>query len=409
MYQNGTCRYIKTYSNEQEKSAKTGHFVISLVVLCLMSMDFKTRFFYFAFAVFGVTILMQRMHFELPQAFLPAMILAVSMVMFSPSAQGWSLAKIRPFAYPLCVIAGYNMIFAENRKDAEKQITAILIALAVGAFSHYALNMIFNWGKTTDRNTLDFWTKSILAATGQSSLASLMVGVAISVLFSDYTRKIKFIFLAILVCITYYNLMLGGRTLFVLMIVLMIANILAEWVRNKNAQKRMKILFILLLIVLLVFFIIRLNLFGVVDIFYSSNFFTRFFMDSGSDGFTQDGRMTYKMLFLENMLWYPLGGNELHKAVGNHYAHDIFLDTYSDSGIFAFFAIVTMVGYYIVRTIRTYRYKQTSLRFKKLLMNTMIVIVIVFCMEPTLDATPWLFASFCVFYGSLARLTEFDP
>ena len=108
------------------------------------------------------------------------------------------------------------------------------------------------------------------------------------------------------------------------------------------------------------------------------------------------------------MLFYPFGGNELRRVIGNHYAHDIFLDTYSDSGIFAFISILIMVSSYAVSTIRFYMHLQSNPIVKKVLMNLMIIVLIMFCMEPTIESTPWLFASFCVLYGAASKLYEFS-
>lgn len=407
MYPNGTCKYIKYNNKSVNESARLGQQAIILVLLCLMAMDFQTRFFYFAFALLAVVILFQRMEFELPQAVLPALVLAVSMCLFSPTTKGWALGMVRPFAYPLCVITGYNIIDTYDKEKAEKQLIWIIIALAIGSFSHYFLNMVFNWGKSVDRNTIDFWTRSILSATGQSSLACLMVGVSIPILFSDVKKIYKIIFAAFLMSIMYYNLMLGGRTLFVLIIILLVVNLVSEWKKNRHSNTRIKIFFLLLLFVVLLFTAISFNLFGIVDVFYKSNFFVRFHMKRGGESLTDDGRMTYKLLYLKNMLNYPFGGKELYKAIGRHYAHDIFLDTYSDSGVFAFISMIIMVGCFTVRSVKLYFNQQINYLAKKLLINVTIIMIAVFCMEPILDATPWLFASFCILYGCVAKKMEY--
>ena len=402
-----TSRYIRVNTVEQERSAEKTRRIIAIILLCLMSMDFQTRFFYFAFALFGVLILIRRSKFVFPQAVIPAFILSVAMCAFSPSTKGWLLALVRPFAYPFCVIAGYNLISTENDKHPEKQIVGIIIALAFGAYFHYMLNMIYNWGKTVDRNTIDFWTKSVLAATGQSTLAALMIGVSIPMLFSENRKGLKFLFAVILLSILYYNLMLGGRTVFVLTIILLVLNIVVEWIKNRSGNTRIYIFLSLFFFSIIVYFIIRFNLFGIQNIFYESNFFTRFFSGTQEDSITGDSRMKYKLLYLQKMIWHPFGGNDLHRAVGNHYAHDLLLDTYSDSSVFAFSAILFMLINCIVKTVRIYRNKETDSWAKKLLVNVIITFCMMFFMEPIFDGMPWLFASFCVIYGAIIRIEEY--
>lgn len=408
MHPNGTCQYIRSYDARKNRAGEMGQYIVSLLLLCLMSMDFKTRFFYFAFILFGTMVIMQRLKFEIPQAVIPAAILAVSMCLFSNSTRGWALAMIRPLAYPLCVIVGYNLVLSNSREEMEKKIVGVAIALAIGAYCHYFLNMIINWGKTTDRNTIDIWTRTVISATGQSSLASLMIGIGIPMLFLEIKGKYKIIASAIIISIVYYNLMLGGRTLFILLFALLIINIMTEWIKNRKPHMRLRIIVVFLLLVILFFCIIHFNLFGVVDTFQRSNFFARFFSKSGNENVIEDNRMSYKILYLKKMHLYPFGGDELHRAIGNRYAHDIFLDTYSDAGVFAFISVLIMVGCYIARTTRMYFNRYSNPAIKKILANLMMIIMVMFCTEPTIESTPWLFASFCVLYGSISRQNEYN-
>lgn len=409
MNQDSPCKYIKSidYQTDKSRTLENLTLFIELILLSLMSMDFRTRFFYFAFALFGVLIIFQRMKFETPLAVIPAIILSVSMCLFSPTTRGWTLGMIRPFAYPLCVIAGYNLVNVAEKKKAERQIVYIIIALAFGACTHYVLNMIINWGKSVDRNTIDYWTKSVLAATGQSALASLMIGVAIPLLFTEIKKRYKFLALGILVCILYYNLVLGGRTIFVLFFAMLFINILSSIIRSKSGIKRIRILFILFIIAVFIFVLIRFNIFGINDLFVKSNFYKRFFA-ANHDNVTEDGRSEYRILYLKNMFFYLFGGNELRRAVGNHYAHDLLLDLYSDSGFFAFVAVLFMLGFCLIKTFKLFRDPQTGSIFKRILVNVIITFFTMFAMEPILDGMPWMFASFCIIFGSITRIMELN-
>ncbi len=408
MHQEKACKYFKSSSRLAiaSRSTEKGAQALILVFLCLMSMDFQTRFFYFAFALFGVLIILQRLNLKIPQVCIPALVLSVSMCVFSKSTRGWALAMVRPFAYPLCVIVGYNMINTDNRGRAEKQIFAVLISLALGAYIHYLLNMIYNWGRSADRNTFDYWTKSVLAATGQSSLASLMIGIIIPLLFSEVKAGYKLLLFSVLFSILYYNLMLGGRTIFILVIILLFLNIVSKWIRKKTSQTRIKIILSLILTIIIILTIVQFNIFGIKDIFYRSNFFYRFFVESEGSGVTEDGRLTYRLLYLKNMIFYPFGGNELHNAVGRHYAHDLLLDTYSDSGVFSFVALVIMLIMCVLRTKMIYKSSLLNTLYKDVLFNSIVVFFVIFAVEPIFDGMPWLFASFCVIYGAIAKATE---
>ena len=404
MYQSNINKYLKNIKTRRTQMAKIEQ-IILLVILSLLSMNFVARVFYLAFILFVVIAILQK-GLDIPGAVFPTFLLAISMCMFSPSAHDEILGMIKPFTYPLCVIIGYNLAYADNVEKTKKQVIWIIIALAFGSYSHYILNMFYNWGQNIGRNTFDIWTRTILSATGQASLACIMIGVSITLLFSELHYIIKISSFIVLISILYYNLILAGRTIFILVTIILILNFLISFMRIRSTNTLIKRMLIIFLILFIIYYIIKNNIFGINDIFRDSNYFKRFYSKYGSDGIYEDGRLLFKKMYLQNMLYYPFGGNELRQAVGNHHAHDVLLDTYSDSGLFAMIAVMIMIINTIVRVYKICKYDRAFFFFNMIISNVIIAILYIFSIEPILEGMPWLFASFCVIYGAIAQLID---
>ena len=71
-----------------------------------------------------------------------------------------------------------------------------------------------------------------------------------------------------------------------------------------------------------------------------SNFYERFFGDRSVVDIDEDSRMANKERYINNMLDYPFGGNKLREQLNGAYAHDLYLDVYSEASLFAFVAII---------------------------------------------------------------------
>ena len=401
MYQLGTNRYIKTEQSQPEKWI----LIIVSILLGMLSMNFMSRFYYIAFILFGAIVVIYNKNFIFPAVVIPAFILSVSICFFSPNSGEGVLEIIKPFTYPFCVLIGYTLV--NVCKEKEKQAMTIILVLASGAYCHYLLNMIYNLGRGMGRNTLDFWTQSILSATGQASFAYLMIGVSVSMLFYNTKIFIKALAFGILISIAVYNLTLGGRSIFVLIILMIIGNSISILVTKRGIEKKLKILLWILLLIAIFAIVIHYNIFGITETIQNSNYYNRFYAKYGNDGLYEDGRMRYKNFYLQNMYLYPFGGHELKTAANGNYAHDLLLDAYSDSGIITFIALVFMLWITITKSYSIICKKDISINAKSLIVNVFFSLFFLFSMEPILEGLPWLLASFCIIYGSVAGLAEY--
>lgn len=377
---------------------------ILLSMLFLMSLNFVSRFYYMVFFAAMFLLIVQHHAIKLPRAVLPSLLLSISLCLFSPTASASILGLLKQFAYPLCVLIGYNLISSTTTKVAEKQATTVTITLAMGAYVHYLLNLLLNRGMASERNMFDIWTGSTFSATGQAALACMIVAVAMAILFISRKKTVKLLMIAILLSVVYYNLMLAGRTLFVLLGMAFVVAFITHLIVKATRKERLRLLFCTAVCILLLVILLMNNVFGIQEILLESNFYDRFY-GSNAMAINEDGRMEKKLQYLSLMVNYPFGGGHLQKRVGS-YAHDIILDTYDEAGFFALIAIVLILADMVIKCMRILRSKRITGDFKILIATYLAVIMAEFMVEPILAGMAWLMAGYCILYGAYGRIAE---
>lgn len=377
---------------------------VVLLLLFLMAMDFKNRFFYWAFASFGMMALYQRKALQLPKNVIAPIVLAISLSVFAPSTKDSMLGMLRPFTYPFCVIIGYGLLDGRSSNEREKQLWIVWVALASGAFGHYLLNMILNWGADVQRNTIDVWTKVTRAATGQAALACVMVGVACSLLFCRVKKWKKVSACLILASIIAYNFQLAGRSLFIFILFAVFVAFMIRFRLERSNVVRTKMIVSAMVVVFLAIILVSVNAFGIVDKFVESNFYDRFYGEFSESDISEDGRLSKKLNYLKYMLDYPFGGGYIRMI--NGYAHDIILDTYDEAGLFAMLAVMFMLWGDLHKCLKIYRSHRISNDTKIMLITVLVLIMLQFMLEPVVLGAQWLVASYCVISGTMAKLLE---
>lgn len=383
-----------------------GYQMIVVLLLFMMSLNFVNRFFFAAFFAVAVCIIVNHEAVCISKAMIPTLLFALSLCVFSPNAHESILGFIKQFTYPLCTLVGYNLVSSNRLRRAEQQVTCLIVTLASGAYVHYILNMIKNWGGATSRNTIDFWTNTVIAATGQAALACMMVAVAIALIFSDISKRIKIAMIVILLSIVYYNLTIAGRTLFILLAVTFAIGFLSRFITLHNSVKRLKLVTLVLFTAFLATVLWSTNTFEIRTTFENSNFYNRFFTKNSGEDINEDGRLENKLEYIEQMNKYLWGGKNIHAQIGS--AHDILLDTYDEAGIFALLTIVVILVDMLKKCFNICRSPHISDSLKIMTACVISVIMLEFMIEPILAGMAWLLASYCVLYGAYSRLNELN-
>ena len=381
------------------KSEKT-HFNISqltiMVMLFLTGLNFLNLYPYFIYAAVLFVVLENKRTLMIDNWFIVLLLLSTCFVIFYPGASTSITVILKQYNYPLCYLIGLNLIGLDNKPSPQlydQQLKIVIVTIALGSFLHYMLNMIYNFDSTT-RNTVDVWTGERIVATGQVCFAIAAIGVFSSWLFSETTKVKKIIAVAGIILAFMYNFILAGRTLFLLTTVsLGVAFVFAA--RKERISRRVLILLSILFAILFLLLIYSQNLFGVRDWILDSNFSARF----NRLQFFEDTRLNNKYAYFAHFFKYPLGGGKLRAEYG--YAHDLFLDTYSDSGLIALLLLVAFVIGMVVLLLRFLKHQEVCDDCKLLVLCVYVTIMMEFFLEPILQGVPWVFCMFCVFGGMI--------
>ncbi len=380
--------------------------ILILTLLLLASMNVLNLYFYFLFAAFLVSVIANFRHFIVDKLFFVLLAFSLSYLIFYPESLSSVTLIIKRFIFPMCYLMGINFLNYEKNdsmdtKKRESILKAAFLIPAIGAFLHYLLNMAVNIGSLS-RNTTDIWTGEVMLATGQACLAIMAIGAFSATLFSEISTKSKIISAVGLLGVFAYNLVLAGRTLIVLSAMILCVA-LAYSVINSNLKRKVNIIATTLIMLTLFIIAYTQNLFGLREWVLGSNLSARFDLMQVSE----DSRLTNKWLYISNMLDYPLGGGNLRNYLGE-YAHELYLDVYSDAGIFGYVSIILFVAISALNALRVIKNGNVSKNFKLLLICIFISILAEFFLEPIMQGVPWMLCSFCFYSGLLKNVRIAD-
>lgn len=375
-----------------------------LLCLFLATLNFINRYYYFVFIAFGLFCVSRsgQLRMYIP-AGISLLVLALSWIIFAPGLTASVFNMVKPFTYVLCYIMGYTMSDTDSQNDKTEynRFYVVICTVAAGSFLHYLLNWVANINTYDSRNVADIWTGTVIAATGQAAMACLPLALALAGIFSKSSQKIKIVSFGILAIVVGYNLILSGRTLFVLIIVVAAVAFLHRLVREQSGKIKTVLSMALLIAVIILAY--RIDLFGIRTTVENSLFYDRFFGDRAIE-LDEDGRMDKKLYHLRHMLQYPFGGANIREQIG--YAHDIYLDTYDEAGIFALLSLLFYIAQAIGSLWKCVSNKCIPFAVRQTVLCLYVLVLIEFMVEPILQGMPWFFASFCFIDGYVRRIVQ---
>ena len=261
---------------QQERNQKIKQICIC-ALLFLVSMNFYAKFFYLAFVLIFLVLLFQG-DFEITAGSIPFLLFSLLTAVYNA---GRILDLLRCFTYIGFYWVGYNCIINVSNvstmqqmfEKKEKRSYNYLFVIACGVFAHFLLNCISNVGADLGRNTNDIWTGEMMAATGQSALACIMLGLSVAMFIVPINKHLRIISVLIIFAIFAYNLTLAGRTILFMFVIVYAIGFLYFIKQEKNSFKKLKPLLILLSIILLCLIVFYLNIGGIKDYILNSNLF----------------------------------------------------------------------------------------------------------------------------------------
>lgn len=384
---------------------------IQIVLVCLFflaGMNFAQKCYYFIYIAFFLTVLIYIRDYKLDICAIILLLFSSSCIIFSTDARSdiWQVMKC--LAYPMCYLAGMNFVPNSATDTAEKsdemrKVALAIIIVGMGPFAHYLLNMLTNIGNE-NRNTVDFWTKDAMGATGQATMAAIAVAIFFSVLFTTEKLQVRILAIIGIGSVLTYNMVLAGRTLLVLSLVVFIVAFLYTYRHNKKQTKRRNI-YIVLGIILILGVVYTSDLFGMRTYIETSNLVVRF-QDSESTSYLEDQtRMEIRLEYLKRVTQYPFGGGKIRSIVG-YYAHDLYLDTYNETGFFGWFFLTVFMIVTSIQMVVDLRRCAWSISNRNLVLCVFVSLHLVFFTEPILSGMPWMLCIFCFYRGMINGATS---
>lgn len=382
---------------------------IEMVVLFLIfitSMNMFGKYFYLLFAAFILLAIAIR-KIKIDWITILLIVLSLFYMIFS-IGMGNSLSVVfKQLAYPIAYLIGLNLFSFDERSDngcdnrdlCHRKIFSVIFCMAAGSLLHYILNMVTNLG-SLNRNTIDIWSGSVMAATGQATLAMLAVCYFITILFRNVHWKWKILSIFGCLIIFTYNLILSVRLLILIYAIVFIEAFIFS-LRGKTVKGLKKRYLITLFAIIIIVMAFQFNWFGLADAINATNLFKRI----ESMGFFNDTRLNFKIQYILLMFKHPFGGEKIHDVVGN-YAHDIILDTYSDVGFIGAVLLIVFLVVSVVQMVKFIINNKFSIDSRMLVLCTGTVFLIVFFFEPILSGMAWFFCSFCLFQGALTSMNR---
>ena len=378
--------------------------ILLFVFLALTAMNFYAKLFYLAILSTLVLFVLQP-KIQISVFTLIFFLLSVLMALYN--LDEGVLSVVRCFVYSLFYIVGYNIVrveslFAGNKKAdiCYKRGFWVLATISIGSFIHFTINFIYNYGKITDRNTVDIWSKSTMAATGQAAIACLMIGFAVAVIFTAKKSISKIVGILAILLMLAYNLILACRTIIVILMTVSFIGLMYVMRTSKSMTKRLETIMIIMIAIFIITLLISVNAFGIYDLLKESNFFNRF---SGSLAF-DSSRTTAKLAYLKNGYKYLLGGLNLRNEYG--YAHDLLLDGFDEYGILCAVVLTIILASGIKEMYRFLEYSSASLMIKTSFLCVYISIHLTFCVEPIMEGMPWLLLCYCLINGCVKSMNR---
>lgn len=399
---------MNVYNIDQINKVKKFSFGDMLLglLLFLTTMDFQGMFFYLALVTFACWMLFCKGTLHVDFSFFLLLLLAASIYIFDTDTTKSASYLIRLFLFPICYLMGSCFFSGKHAYEvgqyAEKTIMRILTILSMGFLVHGALNFFLNLGSSS-RNILDIWAGTTMNATRQAMIVCLPVAFSVALLFTHGKLISKLGALAMLVLAFAYNLLLAGRTI-VFLILLCAAICIIQTLVNRKQSIKTKITLVLILfgVLCIVIALYQADALGIRSYVEDSNLYKRLF-DQDLTEMASDSRLESKLAYIQYMPQYLWGGGYIFQRVGS-YAHDIFLDTYDDAGVFALLAIGIYVILAITRLLKCIFNEKISAGFKQVISCTYASFLTVFMLEPILLGHHWFLIVFCLIDGLVSGL-----
>lgn len=301
-----------------------------------------------------------------------------------------------------------------NVKEAETNFRKLYLLLAFSMAMHVVLNFLYEYSRFgssiyTTGVHYDIWSGHISTATGIMINATLLASILYYLCFLEKRMIIRCIGIAMIIFLGIYNIMMGERSYFFLLVIAFVAgivlNMLTSGLTTDIFKTISKIVFFIAIAYIIVLLIFRFYGDEINSFFDSSYFYHRFFSENSSSGMFESSRWERKARYFSMMFDYPLGGGNMREIIGGS-SHELWLDVLDYGGIPSYILIVLYSLVSIRRAFMAFKNKRLETETRLMILVGMVAINAQFFVEPIIAGAPVLLMSYCMLDGSIQTLLE---
>ena len=296
-------------------------------------------------------------------------------------------------------LVGSTIINKCSFENLDNMVRYYIFIIVFGRFTHGFMNMIISGGFVDyNRNGMDIWTNSVIAATGQGALMSLCISLLFYMLFvvnrkNNFKMKI-ILFIAVIFAI-YNSLVTASRTALIIMIIVFVVNIFCTVImRSQDSKLKIKRIFKISIFVVIAVLLYSNNAFQIKERWENTPLYERI---SDETGYQSGDEYRKESLFktIEEAYKYPFGDGALDTT------HNLWFDVLKQVGWFPFILLVTFTVVAIHDVLKIVKNSSILLENKYLILSICCAFLINFFVEPVFKGMPYYFVDFCIFAGML--------
>lgn len=296
-------------------------------------------------------------------------------------------------------LIGATIINKRSSENLDNIVHHYIFIIVFGRFIHGFMNMVISGGFVNyNRNGMDIWTHSIIAATGQGALMSLSISLLFYMLFvvnrkSNLKMKI-ILFITVLIAI-YNSLFTASRTALLIMVIVFAINLFYTLIiKNQNTKSKVKRIFKILIFIVIALLLYSNNVFQIKERWENTPLYERI---SDETGYQSGDEYRKESLFktIEEAYKYPFGDGSLDTT------HNLWFDVLKQVGWLPFILLVIFTIVSVYDVLKIIKNNNVLLENKYLILSICCAFLINFFVEPIFKGMPYYFVDFCIFAGML--------
>ncbi len=371
---------------------------IIFFVVILAAMNFMLYGSYLIMIAFGIYLVFNRGKFIITIPALSLVFLVCSYILFDILSSG--SMNLRIVAAPCAYILAYNLIPNDRYYDFCDVLTLISYSMAAHSIVSFIYSIsVFGFSGFVEGVSYDMWSGDVSAATGVAAYYFFTATLVPLVIMRPNWHNIL---LLIITCV--HDILIGGRTYLILLTVSLALTLIGKIVVSKHKIATiLKYCLVVGIIAAFLIYIYQNNVWNIKSMFESSYLYERFFSDNPQGELFQTSRWERKLIYLQNLLEYPFGGNHIRNDLSVGYAHDIWLDTFDRSGLLTLFILLLYTISSIIRFFKCAIKTNDCLHKKIILIVFPIVLMLAFLVEPIMEGAPMVFFMYCFMDGVISK------